>query len=135
LSYRHVLSVCALVVATGACGPHAQTSPPARRSDRNLITREEIAQRSFDNMHSVVSSLRSDWLRRPLSGSSVGATSAAPATIFLDGRLIGDLDILKSFSAESVERVRYYTVTEAQNRFGMTATTPVIELISRGRTP
>jgi hypothetical protein len=111
-------------------------SAPARGFDRKLITREEIAQRSYDNMYSVVSSLRSDWLRPPLSGSGIASRSAtAPITIYLDGRRIGDLEVLKTFSGESVERARYFIATEAQSRFGTAVSSPVIELTSRGRSP
>jgi hypothetical protein len=102
--------------------------------DRNLISRAQIAQRSSDNMHGVISLVRPDWLRPPLGAASFGSGTARPV-VYLDGRPLGDLDLLRSFSAESVERARYYVVTEAQAKFGMMATTPVIELISRGREP
>ena len=125
-----------LVFALAACSPKTETSALPQRYDRSLITREEIARRSYDNMHNIVSSLRPDWLRPPLSGSGVAGRSAtAPPTVYLDGRLLGSLDVLKSFSAESVERARYLVATEAQNRFGTQVETPVIELISRGRSP
>ena len=127
-------SMLALVMAIVACAPRATSSSPSRSQDRSVITREEIAQRSFENIYSVVASLRSDWLRPPLGGTGFAARSAtAPPTVYVDGRHFGALELLKTFSAESVERIRYYSATDAQNRFGTAVESPVIEVVSRGR--
>ena len=134
MRHRHLAGILALILALGACA--SQGTRADRSYDRDLLSREELAGRSTENMFNVVSSMRSDWLRRPLGGSSVaGRTAAAPPLVYLDGRRIGEFDALKSFSAESVEQARYYSATEAQNRFNTTIATPVIELTSRGRSP
>src|SRR5687767_1041948 len=73
---RSVGAFCAVLFALSACAASQGASTTTRRTDRSVITREEIAQRSFDNMHSVVTSLRSEWLRPSLAGSGVGSTSA-----------------------------------------------------------
>jgi hypothetical protein len=136
MSYRHVRTTCSFAFALAACATPNPSSGSARGYDRSVLSREEIAQRSFDNMHSVVTSLRSGWLRPPLSGSGLGARSVTAApTIYVDGRLLGALELLKTFSAESVEQARYYNATDAQNRFGTAVATPVIELVTRGRPP
>lgn len=137
MSYHSSRTSCILLmIALVACATPQGGSAPARNVDRSVITREEIAQRSFDNMHSVVASLRSDWLRPPLGGTGLGGNSAtAPPTVYVDGRQLGPVDLLKTFSAESVERVRYYSATAAQAKFGTAASTPVIELYTRGRPP
>ena len=136
MRYRHLMGVVAIALATNACAAKTGESRPDRRYDRNVLTREELAQRSTENMYNVVSSMRSDWMRRPLSGTAVaGRTAAAPPMIFLDGRRIGEFDMLKSFSAESIEQARYYAATDAQNRFSTPVAIPVIELTSRGRSP
>lgn len=127
---RRLLTLALLTFSLGACASRPKSEGPS--VDRNLITREQLAQRPSDNMHGVISVVRPDWLRPPTGAASFGSGAARP-TVYLDGRPLGDVDLLRSFSAESVERARYYIVTEAQSKFGMMATTPVIELISRGR--
>jgi hypothetical protein len=129
-----IAAACTLALALAACATGTATSRAGY--DPNVIARDDLARRSYDNMHSIVSSLRPAWLRPPLTGSGIGGQSAtAPPTIYLDGRMLGNLDVLKSFSAESIERARYFTATEAQSRFGSQVSSPVIELTSRGRSP
>ena len=126
----------ALLVLMTACGSGPRTRPVQQSFDRNQLTRAELATRRADNMYTVVNSLRPNWIVTPLGASGVGSTAAtAPTTVYLDGRELGGVEFLRSITAETIEHARFYSTTQAQSKFGLRSASPVIELISRGRTP
>ena len=134
MNLRLALLAAALVLP--ACGQTSRTRPQQQSFDRNRLTREELATRRTENMYTVVNSLRANWIVTPLGASGVGSTAAtAPTTVYLDGRELGGVDFLRSVPAESIELARFFSMTQAQAKFGMRSASPVIELISRGRTP
>lgn len=137
----------------------AQAAPArAQKASRDVITRAEIEAKPSANLHIVISSLRSHWLRgsanarsnmsitsRATSGgggfmadpdasptTGVGAGGAATTVVYVDGRRFGALTSLRSMPAETVEKVCYFPLNRAQNRFGMQVETPVIEVFTRG---
>lgn len=129
-------AIAALVLSAGACAPVSSSNPPSVAYDRNSLSRTELAARANDHMYTVISGLRPNWITTPMGASGVGNTSATAAVmIYIDGREYGDVDQLKSISAETVEIARYYSATAAQSKFGLRAASPVIEITSRGRTP
>ena len=134
MAYRGIAVVFALMVSLAGCASQSARSERTRNFDRSVITRADLARRPSENMYTIVSSMRSDWLRPALSGSGVAErTASAPPTLYVDGRLLGSLELLKSFSPDAVDHVRFFSATAAQNRFGTAVATPVIELVSRGR--
>lgn len=115
-----------LTVAAGACasaGTGAGAGPRASASSRTEISQQEFAENASASVYEVVSRLRPSWLRTSTSSSATGA-----ATVFLDGQPLGGPDVLRRMSAGSVSRATYYSATEAQSRFGMRVSTPVIAL-------
>ena len=129
---RTALVLCAGLVM--ACASSTRTGDPIPTRDRNMIVRAELATRASSNLHEIVNSLRPNWLRPPLGGSGVGGRSSnQPPVVYLDGRRFGELEALRTMSAESAETLRYLSVTEAQSKFGSVVTTPVIEVFTRGR--
>lgn len=65
-------------------------------------------------------------------GSPVSNTSATnPVSVWVDGQLYGGAEMLKSLGSDVVESARYYTATEAQNKYGMRASSPIIDLVTR----
>lgn len=137
----------------------AATVAPARaqKANRDIITRAELDPKASANLHVVISSMRSHWLRgsasarsnmsitsressgggfmadpdaSPTTGVSAGGGSAT--VVYVDGRRFGALATLRAMPAETVEKVCYFPLNRAQNRFGMQVETPVIEVFTRG---
>jgi hypothetical protein len=131
---KAILFITAFGFLTNAC---AATPGPRNRDagySRDVITREELAVHSFANMYDVVSSLRPQWIRGPLANAGMGTNSVSSTpTIYLDGRELGELEMLKSLSAETGQRLQYYSPTAAQSKFGTRYARPVIEVTTRGR--
>ncbi len=113
-----------LLALTAACATGGARSPAY---DRDRISREELDERSYANLYDIVSSVRSNWLRAPM-----GSQSSTPL-VYVDGRRMGGVEMLRSISAQAADQVRYLTATEAQSRYGMSEARPVIEVVSRGR--
>lgn len=126
---KSLLSVV-LLALTVACG--SARRPGTTNIDRDLLTRAELATRASDNMHQVISSLRRNWLITPMGAAGIGNTPATkPVTVWVDGSELGGAEMLRAMSSASVESARYYSMTEAQSKFGFRVESPVIEIISR----
>lgn len=123
------LAVTLLFLAS-ACGPTTQRAPRPIY-DRNYLPRAELATRSTDNMYSLVSSLRPNWLQTPLRAAGVTSPAAGPVTVWVDGKEFGPADMMKSISSDAVEYARYYSTTEAQSKYGLRVISPVIDITSR----
>ena len=120
----------ALLVALAACGPRsAQTAAPVY--DRVALPRAELATRPGDNMFAIVRALRPNWLVTPMGASGISNPASAPVKVFVDGNEFGEADMLKSIASNSVESARYYTTTEAQSKYGLRVSSPVIAIVTR----
>lgn len=135
------------------------TAAPARaqKPSRDVITRADLDAKASANLHVVISSMRSQWLRGSASARSnmsitsratsgggfmqdpdaspttgVGAGGASATVVYVDGRRFGAITSLRTMPAETVEKVCYFALNRAQNRFGMQVETPVIEVFTRG---
>lgn len=129
-SYGLVLSLA--LVASAACASSGAGTRPRTTYDRNQLTRAELATRPADNMHAVVQAMRPNWLITPMGGAGISNTSATnPVSVWVDGQLYGGAEMLKSLGSDVVESARYYTATEAQNKYGMRASSPIIDLVTR----
>jgi hypothetical protein len=98
--------IATLLVLASACATKAGSTASKPAYDRNFLSRAELATRPTDNMHNLVRALRPNWLGTALSGAHVSNTGTGAVMIYLDGKEFGDVDVLKSVSAESVEEAR-----------------------------
>lgn len=155
-----VLNACASAATgsgpgtAGAATAPAASSPGSRSTDRDVISRGQLAAQPSSNLYDAVTSLRSHWLRGPVAARSsmsissrdtsargggisqpaisVGASGTATTEVYIDGRRFGALASLRSMSAESAEKLCYFTLNRAQGRFGLSVQAPVIEVFTRG---
>lgn len=156
-----VLAAALNACASAATGSGSETASTATASagstsksqstDRDVISRGELAAKPSSNLYDAVSSLRSHWLRGSAiarSSVSIGAMDSAagvggagPRTVvsgtagievYVDGRRLGLAESLRSMAAESAEKLCYFSLNRAQNRFGLSVQAPVIEVFTRG---
>jgi hypothetical protein len=133
---RRAFGALILLAGTLASGCGPKRAGTGQSPERQLLTRAELDTRKSDNMYVVVSAMRPHWMTTPLGSAGVSYSSPQRgATVYLDGRELGGLELLRTISVESVERARYLTTSEAQGKFGLKAATPVIDITSRGRAP
>jgi hypothetical protein len=132
------LLLAALACASGGGGGAATTAAPADSTgaaaattprpsgNRNLLTAQELNSVGSQNLRDVVNALRPRWLQNTSAGSLSGPNGGV--TVYMSGQLLGGLDALATVQKGSVDRMVYYSITEAQARYGMRVRTPVIEI-------
>jgi hypothetical protein len=118
------------VVSLIALAPACSARPPAERTrtDRNLITREQLAEHHFNNLFEAVQALRSNWLttRGPDSFQRPGIV-----WVYLDDSRLGGIDHLRSIPPTNVRSVRYVDGIQASARWGLDHGQGVIQVFTR----
>ena len=117
-SFTRCLSFALVVAATGCAGASSggATDMSAPRSQRDLITKEQIEATHQKDAYSVVASLRSNWLRE--RGSDSITRDPTKVQVYLDNVRMGTVDALKSIRIESVEYIQHYDSNAASARSG-----------------
>lgn len=122
----------ALVVATllPACAPRIGVAD--RSDDRSRLTGAQIRDTDTSNLYSAIQALRPQWLgsRGPRSASDPTPTFAQ---VYVNGTLVGELDVLRSLNVQEVEVVRFWPPGEAAARYGMGHQRGIIEATLRRR--
>lgn len=146
---------------SGTAAAPTASAAQARKSvstDRDVISREQLAAKPSANLYDVVSSLGSQWLRGPASARSnmsisatdtssgrntgmappaigLGTSGVAVAEVYVDGRRLGSVDALRSMTSESAEKLCYLSLNRAQGKFGLSVNVPVIEVHTISSSP
>ena len=143
-SRRLVIAVFALLAATTACASGGastaaagdEDAPTSRsRTNRNVLTSDELRSTPQTNMLDAVTALRPQWLRGANTNSFGTSSARTGITVYVDGQPLGTMDTLRTMDVRSVERATYRTTSEAQNRYGMRVVTPVVDIQTVSRKP
>src|SRR5579859_2856250 len=142
-------SLCIVVAscASSGGGSPSNAAIPSRRSDRSIISADEIAANHETNLYDLVRSLRTEWLTSRGAaasnpgaitsngrgrGSSTGATSgysSTPLQVYMNRQKVGTVDELKNMSPVGIASLRYFDPTEAQAMFGTDNASGAIQVI------
>lgn len=133
---RHAPIRLALILlgATLACATATRSTKHAS-SDRNVIEAAELDSTTATTLLDVVRQLRPDWLQRATSGvrsirRSAGASSDQLNVYVDDVRYTGTA-MLAQLNPNGVSRLKYFSASEAQMRFGEGNTAGVIQVVTR----
>jgi hypothetical protein len=132
------IGATALAALLVACSSATTSSGAGPRSNRNVITAEEIqaARRPGSTAWELISALRPLYLTsRGITSlgnasSGVGSVSAV-AIVHLDGSRYGDLQSLKDLNADTVHHVQYMNAADATTRYGTDHSGGVILIYTR----
>lgn len=102
--------------------------PRARRS-LNTITYEEVRTARVADAHTLVHHLRPSWLRTPRG--AVSFSQQPDLAVFLNGVRMGTRDALHNIPINSIRTLRFYTATEARQKFGGDTSAGAIEVLSQ----
>lgn len=122
------------VVATMACASSsgstesAQTATPSSRRSNEVMTEQELRESTVLNALDAVRQRRPAWLRS--RGATSRGTQAEPVVYFNDVRM-GGVESLSQFTLGSIKELRYYTATEATNRWGTGHSAGAIVVVPR----
>lgn len=118
-----VLSAFALVAFAGvaACASSGGGSG-GPRTDRDLISSEELRALPPMNALQAVRRLRGRWLQQRNAG--------APS-VHVDGRFTGQLGVLEQYEISEVQELRFRPAREATTLYGTNYPAGVIEITTR----
>lgn len=119
----------ALGVMAIAIGCSAATQSGSSSGDRNLLTRDQLLATQEADLYGAIEQLRPQWLRARGAARISGRVEVA---VFVDDVRRGDVDQLRTIRLEGVERVEFFTATEATTRWGTDVAGGVIA-VTRGR--
>lgn len=135
-------NVCLPLLFLAACagGPPPQASPSAEGAaigsapSRNLnrITREELSDPSLvgTDLMQVIRRMRPQFL---MTRGTVSKSNAAAGAVqlSLDGGSLQPLSNLNALRVEEVQEVRYFNASEAAQKFGSTASSGPVIMVTR----
>src|SRR5215218_4178208 len=114
--------------ATPRTDAPAPRMPHARRS-LNTITWEEVRTSRVSAAYELVHHLRPSRLRTPRGPSSFA--TRIDVAVFLNGVRMGTRDALRSIPITTIRTLRFYTITEARQKFGGETSGGAIEVVSQ----
>lgn len=107
----------AMLLAVGvACGGARSSSETSTRSDRSLITAEEILKHHFTNAYEAVEALHSNWLQNK-SADSFNAPSQI--RVYVDNTYFGAVETLRSINPNNIRSIRHFDGIAATARWGI----------------
>lgn len=136
-SRRLAILALALVATTACASGGASTAGNAgedatassrQRSNRNVLTPEDLQTGTHTNMLDAVTALRPHWLRGNGTTSFGNSNATGGVTVYVGGQPLGPAESLRSIDVRTVARATFRTTSEAQNRYGTRITTPVIDI-------
>lgn len=128
--FRRALPWLLVVAVSAACVPASTVRTEV--GSQYLITRNELAARPAASVFDIISATRPAWLQPVLGSTAAGGAGSATAEVYMDGRPVGPLEVLRTVSADEAEKVCFFRPTHAQSRFGTRVRTAVIEVFTRG---
>ena len=117
------LAVVGLTLLAAACASGGGSGESGPRSNRNLITGEELTQvAEVDTAFDAIQRLRPNWLR--------GRGGSSPK-VFIDGVQMGNAGVLRNYRVDVIRECRYIPPADASLRFGTGFGGGVIEVLTR----
>lgn len=118
--------------ATGAARESETSARPARptRSNRTVITREEIEASQASDAFVLVQRLRPQWLR---GRGTYSASHSNEVRVYRDGAPFGSVASLRQVPLSQVRSLRYYDAIGATQRFGADNEGGAIEIVTEAQ--
>ena len=110
---RPLLLGLVLLSSGSACG--ARQTSTGTRTDRSVITIDQIQQGGYRNAYEAVEGLRATWLKeRP-----DGLTMQREIQAYLDNSRLGGVQLLRQIATPQIASIRYIDAATAINRWGV----------------
>lgn len=131
---RLVLAMLVIATACSSGGGMQSASGNVRRGGSNYITNEEVlsAGGGIANAFDLINRIRPTMLRPRATSFGVNNESVThPVVVYSDDVPIGTVDALRSIPVGHVYEVRYFTATDATQRWGTGHPSGAIQVITR----
>lgn len=105
----------ALVAIGAGCALH-HPAEADRRTDRTVLTQEQIAAQHFNTVYDAVEALRSNWLHARGTDSF---QNPSEVRVYFDNTLLGGTDKLREIAAKDVTFIKFFDGVTATARWGV----------------
>jgi hypothetical protein len=126
---RTVVLAFALAISAG-CSSATKGSGSGAQSSSKVITQQEMASVSVQNLYEAIQRLRPDFLRA--RSTSAPGPGLYPE-VFVDGIRKGSPEFLRTMNVREVAEVRFLSVQDATTRYGMNVPAGVLDVKLIGR--
>ena len=128
---RVILAIaCAASTVLGVVACHSpSTGSSAPKASPDVITAEEIARVNVQNAYEAVQKLRPAMFR-PRQPATALAQAKGDVVVYVDNNRFGDAEALRLISVSSIAMVRYFSASEAQQKWGSGHPGGVIEVLT-----
>ena len=131
----------AAAAATLACGASSGgggvvpsgSAAPAPRTDRSVITADDLRASRETSLYNAIQRLRPDWLRTRGATSLGGGTTSQGSdaiNVYMDQQRLGTVEVLKSMALTAASSLRFYSAADAQMRFGTGNPNGAIQIVT-----
>jgi hypothetical protein len=93
-----------------------RAGPDGERTNRSVITQQQMAENHFLTAYDAVESLRSNWLQTRGTDSF---SAPSEVRVYLDNTLLGGVATLRDITANTVSFIKYYDGITATGRWGL----------------
>ncbi len=128
---KKLFAIAAFIVAAGCASVPSQSVQGAPGHRDKLFAAEIQANRSPGmSAYDLIEHMRPEYLRSR-GANSLRTTTPPTAIVYLDNSKYGDLQSMRTISADMVVQVEYLSAASAQTRFGMDHTGGAILISTR----
>ena len=106
----------ALMVASAACASGSSSGGNSTKTDRSLITSEQILKHRFANAYEAVEALHSNWL---VNKSADSFSTPSQIRVYVDNTFYGAVESLRSINPNNIRSIRHFDGVAATARWGM----------------
>lgn len=107
-----------LIAACAASGTRAPGQGSQPMGDPDFILREEIDESNARSAYDLVRNLRPQWLRTRGLTTLRQAAGQDGIKVYMDNARLQDLDAMRNVTLGSVEYLRFFSASEATQRWG-----------------
>ena len=106
--------ILAIVIASTGCG--SAGSSTRSRTDRSVITQEQIAQHHFTNAYEAVEALHSNWLITKVTDSF---TAVSQIRVYVNATFFGGVETLRTINPNTIRSIQHFDGVAATARWGL----------------
>ena len=121
-------SAVAILFASAACSSASSSGTGSTRSDRSLITSEQILKHHFTNAYEAVEALHSNWL---VNKSADSFNAPSQIRVYVDNTFYGAVESLRSINPNNIRLIRHYDGVAATARWGIDHGAGVIQVVTQ----
>ena len=118
----------ALLFASVACASAGSSDKSSTKTDRSLITSEQILKHRFTNAYEAVEALHSNWL---VNKSADSFNAPSQIRVYVDNTFYGAVESLRSINPNNIRLIRHYDGVAATARWGIDHGAGVIQVVTQ----